>query len=43
MDSYLHGAGEPPSRKMMDAVDELAYLMHEARGELDNFISQFAS
>ena len=43
MESYLQGAGDPPSRKMMEAVDDLTFEMHEARGELDEFISQFAS
>lgn len=39
----LEGKGDPPTRKMMDLVDELCSEAHEARGELDQFILEHAT
>jgi hypothetical protein len=43
MIAYLAGIGDPPSREMMDIVDNLCFNLHESRGALDQFMSEHAS
>lgn len=42
MRQYCEGKGPAPNCRKMDEVDDLLYLMCEARGELDHFIREHA-
>lgn len=43
MTKYCLDKSPPPSRKMLDIVDNLLHNMCESRGELDQFILEHAS